>query len=105
MDILLQPITSAIFKAPNGQVAVEMCRLHPEISIVLMDVKMPVMDGLEATRQIKSFRKDLPVIAVTAYALSRDKKKALDAGCDDFMSKPVSKKELLEKLKKHGFGE
>ncbi|MFZ4572174.1 MAG: response regulator, partial [Bacteroidales bacterium] len=63
------------------------------------------MDGLEATRQIKSFRKDLPVIAVTAYALSRDKKKALDAGCDDFMSKPVSKKELLEKLKKHGFGE
>ncbi|MEI6889435.1 MAG: PAS domain S-box protein [Bacteroidota bacterium] len=105
MDIILQPITSAIFKAPNGQVAVEMCRLHPEISIVLMDVKMPVMDGLEATRQIKSFRKDLPVIAVTAYALSRDKKKALDAGCDDFMSKPVSKKELLEKLKKHGFGE
>ena len=103
MQIILNPITSAILKAPNGQVAVEMCRLHPEISLVLMDVKMPVMDGLEATRQIKSFRKDLPIIAVTAYALSIDKQKALDAGCDDFMSKPVSKKDLLEKLKKHEF--
>ena len=103
MEVILKSIASIVIKAANGKEAVEMCRLHPEISIVLMDVKMPVMDGLEATRQIKSFRKDLPVIAVTAYALSRDKKKALDAGCDDFLSKPVSKKELLEKLKKLGF--
>ena len=103
MTTILKPVASVIFKAPNGQMAVEMCRLHPEISLVLMDVKMPVMDGLEATRKIKSFRKDLPIIAVTAYALSMDKQKALDAGCDDFMSKPVSKKDLLEKLKKLGF--
>ncbi len=103
MEVILKSVASIVFKAANGKEAVEMCRLHPEISIVLMDVKMPVMDGLEATRQIKSFRKDLPVIAVTAYALSRDKRIALDAGCDDFLSKPVSKKELLEKLKKHGF--
>jgi len=103
MEIILQPITSAIFKAPNGKEAVEMCRLHPEISLVLMDVKMPVMDGLEATRQIKSFRKDLPIIAVTAYALGRNKKEALDAGCDDFLSKPVSRQDLYEKFVKFGF--
>ncbi|MEI7501053.1 MAG: PAS domain S-box protein [Bacteroidota bacterium] len=103
MEMILKPITSGIFKAPNGHVAVEMCHLHPEISLVFMDLKMPGMDGLEATLQIKSFRNDLPIIAVSAYALSSDKQKALDAGCDDFLSKPVSKRELLEKLKKHGF--
>ena len=103
MTTILKTVASVIFKAPNGHVAVEMCHLHPEISLVFMDLKMPEMDGLEATLQIKSFRKDLPVIAVSAYALSSDKQKAIAAGCDDFLSKPVSKKELLEKLKKHGF--
>jgi CheY-like chemotaxis protein len=68
-----------------------------------MDVKMPVMNGLEATREIKSFRKGLPVIAVTAYALSEDKRKAFEAGIDDFLTKPVSRLELLGKLKKFGF--
>ena len=103
MNIILKSLASVVFRAANGKEAVEMCQLHPEISLVLMDLKMPVMDGLEATRQIKSFRKELPVIAITAYAFSRDKKKALEAGCDDFLSKPVSKEELLETFKKFGF--
>ncbi|MEI7981341.1 MAG: response regulator, partial [Bacteroidota bacterium] len=103
MTTILKPVASVIFTASNGHMAVEMCHLHPELSLVFMDLKMPEMDGLEATLQIKSFRKDLPIIAVTAYALSRDKQNAFDAGCDDFLSKPVSKRELLEKLKKHGF--
>ena len=60
------------------------------------------MDGLEATRVIKSFRKDLPIIALTAFALSGDKKRVLDAGCDDYISKPASMEELLEKLKRYG---
>ena len=102
MEILLKSVASIVFKAANGKEAVEMCRLHPDISLVLMDLMMPVMDGLESTRQIKALRKDLPVIAVTAYALGGDKKKALDAGCADFLSKPVSKTDLLEKLKKYG---
>lgn len=103
LDIVLKPIASVIFKACNGKEAVEMCRQHPEISLVLMDVKMPVMNGLEATREIKSFRKGLPVIAVTAYALSEDKRRAFEAGIDDFLTKPVSRLELLGKLKKFGF--
>ena len=103
MEIILKSFASVVFKAANGKEAVEMCQLHPEISLVLMDLKMPVMDGFEATRQIKSFRKELPIIAITAYAFSKDKKKALEIGCDDFLSKPVSKHDLLEKFKKFGF--
>ncbi len=102
MEIILKSFKAVVFKAANGKEAVEMCHLHPEISLVLMDLKMPLMDGLEATRQIKSFRKELPVIAVTAHAFSKDKKKALETGCDDFLSKPVSKEELLGKFKKFG---
>jgi CheY-like chemotaxis protein len=59
-----------------------------------MDIKMPVMDGLEATRKIKEFRKDLPIIGVTAFAMTGDKEKALEAGCDGYLSKPV-KSDLL----------
>ena len=63
---------------------------------------MPEMDGLEATRQIKKFRKKLPVIAVTAYAMATDEKKAREAGCDDYMAKPFQRDVLLGKLKKFG---
>jgi signal transduction histidine kinase len=103
MEIILKSFASVVFTAANGKEAVEKCRMHPEISLVLMDLKMPVMDGFEATRQIKSFRKELPIIAITAYAFSKDKKKALEIGCDDFLLKPFSKHDLLEKFKKFGF--
>jgi len=66
-----------------------------------MDIKMPLMDGYEATRLIKEFRKKLPVIAQTAYALSNDKNKALNAGCDDYVSKPIGKDILLKMI--HNF--
>jgi CheY-like chemotaxis protein len=56
-----------------------------------MDIKMPVMDGLEATREIKSFRKILPVIAITAFAMSGDEKRANEAGCDDYIAKPFER--------------
>src|SRR5690554_7320395 len=75
-----------------------MVQKHPEISVVLMDVKMPVMSGYEATAAIKKLRPDLPVIAQTAYALSGDKDKALAAGCDDYLSKPIKREALLRKL-------
>ena len=88
--------------AKNGKEAVEQCYEHPEISLVLMDLKMPVMDGLEATRKIKSFRKDLPIIAITAYAMSGDEKIALEAGCSDYITKPFEQDVLLSKLIKFG---
>ncbi len=86
----------------DGQQAVETCRENPKVSLVLMDLKMPRMNGFEATEMIKSFAPLLPVIAITAYALSGDKKKALDAGCDDYLSKPLEIDSLMDKLKKFG---
>jgi len=68
----------------------------------MVDLKMPLMNGLEATREIKSIKKDMLVIAVTAYALIEDKKAAYDAGVDDFMAKPVSKADITEMLDRYG---
>lgn len=84
--------------ASNGKEAIAMVQKHPEISLVLMDVKMPIMNGYEATAEIKKLRPNLPVIAQTAYALSGDKDKALAAGCDDYLSKPIKREALLRKL-------
>ena len=84
----------------NGREALELCRTHPEISLVLMDIKMPVMDGLEATRKIKEFRKNLPIIGLTAFAMTGDKDRALEAGCDEYLSKPVKTDILLSVIKK-----
>ena len=81
----------------TGKEAVDICR-NDRPDLVLMDFKMPVMDGLEATRQIRSFDKDLPIIALTANAYDSDREHAFEAGCDDYMSKPVSAVALRELL-------
>jgi len=101
---ILQMANIKTIQASNGKEAVEKCQGHPEINLVLMDLKMPVMDGFEATKILKSSRNELPVIAITAFAMSGDKKQALDSGCDDYISKPVNKDELLNTLKKFGIG-
>ena len=69
--------------------------------VVLMDMKMPVMDGLEATRQIREAGSSVPIIAVTAYAYDSDRAKALDVGCDDYIAKPLTGDVLKKKLRKH----
>jgi PAS domain S-box-containing protein len=92
-----------ILRAEEGQDAVNMCKTIPEIQLVLMDIKMPGMNGLEATQIIKKFRKDLPIIALTAYAEIGMRDKCLDAGCDDYIPKPVEKAHLLSVLSKFGF--
>lgn len=98
--ILLQAIlftkSVKIIRAVNGREAVDICINNTDISLVLMDIKMPEMDGLEATRQIKSFRPRLPIIAATAHALSGDKEIALLAGCDGYISKPIKKEQLFQ---------
>ena len=68
---------------------------------VLMDIRMREMDGYEATRKIREFNKDVIIIAQTAHALEGDREKSLEAGCDDYISKPIYKNELLEKIEKH----
>ena len=73
----------------NGQDAIDFCRDKPELALVLMDLRMPVVDGVEATRRIKQMRPELPVIAYTAYSGEAEHKMALDAGCSDLLAKPV----------------
>jgi PAS domain S-box-containing protein len=102
---LLRVILSAsgmnIIHAWNGKQALEHVSDNPDIDMVLMDIKMPVMGGHEATRKIKALKPELPVVALTAYALPGDREKALEAGCDDYMAKPVSLKEFLKVVNKH----
>lgn len=102
LEVLLKRANIEVIRAKDGHEAVELCRSHPNAHLVLMDVKMPVMNGFEATRQIKAFRKDLPVIGVTAYALSGDENRILDAGFDDYLSKPMKKSLLMLTLNKFG---
>jgi len=87
--------------AADGLQAVEMCRKNPKIDLVLMDIKLPGMNGLEATRKIKAFRPGLPVIAQTAHAFEADSEAAFKAGCDDFITKPIHKEELIKKMNEH----
>lgn len=101
---LAEMITSLrghVLHAKNGLDAVEACRSHSEIDLVLMDIKMPVMNGLDATRQIRTFNPNVPIIAQTAYALGGDKEKALVAGCNDYLTKPILKSDLLNCLARH----
>ncbi len=82
--------------AENGKEAVEICKKHNNISLVLMDLKMPEMNGYEATRLIKEFKPELQIIAQTAFALEDEKIKVLQSGFDGYISKPFKKDQLLE---------
>ena len=95
---LLKPSKCKIITAVNGQEALDSIKVNPDIDIILMDLKMPVMNGFEATRVIRKEFSDLPIIALTAYSLQKDKKKALDEGCNDIITKPISKEILFKKL-------
>lgn len=73
----------------SGEKAVEVCRDNPDIDLVLMDIKMPGIDGYEATRQIRKFNKEVIIIAQTAFGLTGEYEKAIAAGCNEYISKPL----------------
>ena len=89
-----------ILYSPNGAEAIETIKNNKNIDLVLMDINLPVMDGYDATREIKKIRKDLPVISQTANAMLGDRKKSLDAGCDEYMAKPIRRMELFNTIQK-----
>ena len=98
---IVDALSKEILIARNGAEAIELCKNNPAIDLVLMDVKMPLLDGYEATRIIRQFNKEVIIIAQTAFALIGDKQKAIDAGCNDYITKPINKDELTEMIKKH----
>jgi len=88
------------FRARNGKEAVEMA-LNDKPDAILMDIKMPLMDGLEATRQIMRQIPELPIIALTANAFDSDRQEAIAAGCCDFLSKPINAEKCLQTIAKY----
>jgi CheY-like chemotaxis protein len=98
---VVQDFSTEIFHANTGKEAIEICHQHPDIDLVLMDIRMPVMNGYDATRHIREFNNEVVIVAQTAFALTGDKEKAIAAGCDDYISKPVSKDQLLEIIDKY----
>jgi len=95
IEIILKDIVKRIDRAMNGKEAVKLASKNC-YDVILMDLKMPIMDGFEATQKIKQQFPNLPIIAQTAYARSEDKERALQSGCDDFIGKPFNKAELLK---------
>ncbi len=102
LEEILDAYQIDIYRAKNGQEALTILKKHPDVAFVLMDIKMPVMNGLEATKEIKKQYPGIPVIAQTAYATPEDIKKAKMAGCDDYLVKPIEKHKLLE-IMRHYF--
>jgi PAS domain S-box-containing protein len=98
---IFQNIAKEILHAKTGVDAVETCRNNTDLDLVLMDMRMPIMDGYEATRQIRQFNKDLIIIAQTANAFAGESEIAIEAGCNDYISKPINKTLLYELIKKH----
>lgn len=101
LKTILEKTNAQILHSGNGKEAVELCHNNPDINAVLMDIQLPVMNGYEATRKIKLYRKDLPIIAQTAHALAEDEVKSKNAGCDDYLVKPIQREKLFEVLAKY----
>ncbi|MFZ5942147.1 MAG: ATP-binding protein [Bacteroidota bacterium] len=98
LKVILKPWAREILFARNGTQAVSLCREHPDIDIVLMDIQMPDLNGYEATRRIRTFNTKVRIIAQTAYGFTSDRDMVLEAGCDDYISKPIRKEELISLL-------
>lgn len=97
----LEDTHAEVIWARVGQEAVDLVAAGEHYDIILMDMKMPVLDGFETTIQIKKIKPEIPVIAQTAYAMPDEKNKCMEAGCDDYISKPIGMEELLKVLKKY----
>jgi CheY-like chemotaxis protein len=98
---LLEKLNGNILRADDGAKAVEICKNNPEINLVLMDIELPVMDGYTATREIRKIRQDLPIVAQTAFAMMGERERCIEAGCNDYIAKPIKKDELHALIQKH----
>lgn len=101
LEAILSSTGVEILIAENGLEAVDLCKTYDDIDLILMDIKMPEMDGLKATRIIRTFRSKLPIIATTAFALSNDRDNCINAGCDDYIAKPIKRETLFSMINKH----
>lgn len=101
MSSLLQKLNCNILRANNGVKAIDIVKTNPAIDLVLMDIELPVLDGYKATAEIKKIRPELPVIAQTAFAMMGERERSKEAGCNDYLAKPIRKEDLISTLKKY----
>lgn len=103
--LLLKTILSStranILHAKDGQKAIDFSTQNEDVDVVLMDIQMPGKTGFEATKEIKSIKPNLPIIAQTAFAMYDESQLCMEAGCDDYISKPINRKLLLKLIAKH----
>ena len=95
---VLKDYTAKVLQAANGDEAITLCRENPDVNLILMDIKMPQTDGLQATREIRKFNETITIIAQTAFATFEDKEKAMAAGCTDYISKPINNRKLIQMI-------
>ncbi|WP_372774471.1 response regulator [Mangrovibacterium sp.] len=100
LNAVLSKIKAEIVWAKNGLEAVDLFKKHQDFDLILMDLQMPEMNGYEATRIIKSINPSIPIIAQTAFAMAEDRAKALNAGCNEYLAKPIRSKDLLNLVEK-----
>ena len=101
LSLAVEKFAKETISVASGKEAVETCRNNPDIDLVLMDIQLPDLNGYEATRQIRQFNKDVVIIAQTAFGLSGDREKAIAAGCNAYISKPIKIDELNLLIRKH----
>ncbi|MGQ8336792.1 hybrid sensor histidine kinase/response regulator [Sunxiuqinia sp. A32] len=101
LSTTLESYCKEIIVAVNGAEAIEVCKSNADIDLILMDLKMPEMNGFEATNRIRKFNKEVIIIAQTAFALADDREMAIDAGCNDYISKPIDREKLILLLDKY----
>ncbi len=98
---LLKKTGHRFLHSKTGEEAIQTCRNNPNLDLVLMDIKMPDMNGYDATRQIRQFNKEVVIIAQSAFGLSGDREKAIEAGCNDYIVKPINKDQFLALIQKY----
>lgn len=101
LKVLLTKLKFNFEWVQNGSDAVRLCKEREDIEMVLMDINMPLLDGYEATKEIRKFNTDLPIIAQTAFAIAGDRERALEVGCNDYISKPINRVDLVEIIDKY----
>ena len=90
-----------LLRAANGEQVIEMAKNNPDLSLILMDIKMPIVNGIDATKSIREFNPHVPIIAQSAYTFSGEQEQALAAGCNDYLTKPINKNRLLGLIRKY----
>lgn len=101
LEYILHEHDAEIIHTWNGEDTIHVLKNNPDVSLILMDIRMPGMNGLESAKKIREFNTTVPIIAQTAMFDKDDKNKVLEAGCNDMILKPIDKKLILSKIKEH----